>query len=166
MKKFVITVLSIFIFSGLNSSVNAVDDVQDRVALFYSKTTSVAKPAQPAKSAKPSQLRDNKILMYPNPGNGFRTGFSKPQTRFSHPSRRFSQPQTRFAHKRPEYIYTREYQKNIVNRHSPGMKRNIAKQVKPTLAVNPKRVKAVNVNTKKIIACGGITYYGIQNSCK
>ena len=87
MKKFVITVLSIFIFSGLNSSVNAVDDVQDRVALFYSKTASVAKPAQPAKSAKPSQLRDNKTINVPKSKNGYRTGFSRPKTRFAHPSR-------------------------------------------------------------------------------
>ena len=43
-----------------------------------------------------------------------RTGYAHPKTRFAKPNKRFSKPQKRMAHVRPKYIYTPEYQKNIV----------------------------------------------------
>lgn len=146
---------------GFNSAVFAVCDVQDRVAVLYNATAAMAKPAQPAKPAKPSQLINDKPLMYPNAKNGYRTGFSKPKTRFAHPNKRFSKPQRRFSHKRPEYIYTKEYQNNITNRHNPGMKKYNSSPQKQIAAANNK-----NINTNKVVVCDGIIYYGIKNNCK
>ena len=163
MKNFFIIISLIIIVLGANFSAASACDVQHKTTVIYNQTNVIAKAAKlakPAKLATPSKPH----LMYPNPQNGYRTGFSRPKTRFAHINKRFSKPQTRFAHKRPEYIYSREYQNNITNRHNPGMKKN--NKTKLPAAVLSQKSKNNITNKNKIIACSGITYYGIQNYCK
>ena len=83
--------------------------------IIYTKTTAIARKITTDKKQQP--------LMYPNPRNGYRTGYARPKTRFAHPNKRFSQPQTRFAHKRPDYIYTKEYQNNVQRDKVPSTKK-------------------------------------------
>ena len=154
MKKFLVFIVTFCtLLSGVFTSVWASVDEINNTNIIFSKTSAMAQPAA---------VKKNQPLMYPNPRNGYRTGYARPKTRFARPNKRFSKPQTRFAHKRPEYIYTKEYQRNIVNRHRPGMMSN----KKNTNLVVANNKTSDRINNSKVIACGGITYYGIQNNCK
>lgn len=155
MKKFCVLVITLCtLLSGVFTSVQASCGDINNTNIIFNKTFPMAQPIV-AKNDKP--------IMYPNPRNGYRTGYARPKTRFAHPNKRFSKPQKRYARKRPDYIYSREYQNNIVNRHNPGMKSN-KKITNYTVANNKTGVKINNNN--RVIACSGITYYGIQNNCK
>ena len=151
MKKFLISLIIFVMCFVINIQTLAYGNALENNNIIYNKTLAIAAPAEPKK---------DKPLMYPNPRNGYRTGFARPKTRFAHINKRFSKPQTRYAHKRPDYIYSKEYQNNIVNRHNPGM---VSKNNKPAITIPQ---PTINTNKNKIIACSGITYYGIQNSCK
>lgn len=94
-----------------------------------------------------------------------RTGYAHPKTRFAKPNKRFSKPQKRMAHVRPKYIYTPEYQKNIV-KHQSGMKRQHPITAKVQNNIPSRFNKDFQIPQYKTISCGGITYYGVNNACK
>ena len=104
--------------------------------------------------------------IYMRPGMYYRTGYARPKTRFAQPNKRFAQPQTHFAHVRPKYIYTKEYQDNISNKHNPGMKRQFDDKTKIVPNTISRFDKNFPVNQNKKVSCGGITYYGISGVCK
>ena len=98
-------------------------------------------------------------------GTHCRTGYAHPKTRFAKPNKRFSQPQKRMAHVRPKYLYSNEYQKNIV-KHQSGMKRQYPTTTKVQNNTPSRFNKNYQATQYRTLSCGGITYYNINNTCK
>lgn len=98
--------------------------------------------------------------IYPQPGIHYRTGYSRPNKRYAQPKKRLAKPITRLAHKRPDYIYTSDYQNKVKDiNQNPSTEKTKDSTIS-------RFDKNYQITQTKKVSCGGITYYGIQNLCK